>query len=98
MYCYKEKTMSSIISPTQFVPETVAEFVRQQVAELHLQDETEYFFQLAEKERLRKLKENLDQSLIEAIEAPARIPCSPEFWEDMRRRVREHLDQTKKRG
>jgi len=89
--------MSTLTVPPPHVPailtQTLDEFVKQQVAEQELADETAYFEQLAEAQRQRKIWDYYEQEVMKALESDTWIPYTPDFWDKIRANVEQRLQE-----
>jgi hypothetical protein len=85
--------MSTLIAPPTNVPailtQTLDEFVKQQVAEQELPDETAYYEKLAEAERQRKIWDYYEQKVLRGLESGEPIPLTPEYWSEFLRKREE---------
>jgi hypothetical protein len=91
--------MSTLTATPPHVPailtQTLDEFVKQQVAEQELADETAYFEKLAEAQRQRKIWNYYEQEVLKAIESDTWIEGTLEFWEKLRQGAHERREARK---
>jgi hypothetical protein len=87
--------MSTLAAPPPNVPailtQTLDEFVKQQVAERELADETAYFEKLAEAEQQRKIWDYYEQEVLRGLNSGSPIPLTPDFWDEIREEVKQRL-------
>jgi len=90
---FSEEIIMSTLTAPPHVPailtQTLDEFVKQQVAEQELADETAYFEQLAEAQRQRKIWDYYEQEVLKALESGEPIPLTPEYWSEFLRQRKE---------
>ena len=65
------------------------EFIRQEIGELGLRGEREYFERLARAEQRKKIHAYYDAKLREAVEQDVWIPATPEFYEKILAGIKE---------
>ena len=80
------------------LPESLREFVERQVAEEGYSTASEYLRKLVREEQKRKAKEKLEALLLEGLNSGAPIEVTPDFWEGLRRQLKERTPRRKKRA
>lgn len=87
-----ELTMSSFNIQ---LPTSLKDFLDQQVAAGGHQDVSDYVRGLVEAERLRKVREELEANLLEAINSPS-SPMTAADFEDIRREGHRQIEELKR--
>ena len=82
--------MSTLTVP-RILPQTLDEFVEQQVVEEGCADEAAYFAKLAEAERQRKITAYYEREIQRGFDSGPPIPLTPDFWDKIREEVEQRL-------
>ena len=69
------------------LPETLKEYVEEQVADGGYGTTSEYMRELIREDRKRKAQERLETLLLEGLDSGDPIPITPEFWQELWARV-----------
>jgi antitoxin ParD1/3/4 len=77
---------------TIFLPDSLKEFVDQQVSSGAFPNAESYISALVEADLKQKVLERLEALILEGLDSPS-TEMTPQDWEDIRRRVREHAAQ-----
>ena len=80
------------------LPQSLKEYVENQVAEGGYSTPSEYLRELLREDQKRRAEERLEALLLEGLQSGEPIPISPEYWEKKRRDLIErHAKKTGKR-
>ena len=77
--------------------EPLEQFVVGQVAELGFERPDQYFEQLLEEERQRRLEEYYLEKCREGLASGPSIPITPAFWEDIKRGILQRYEERRKK-
>ena len=69
------------------LPETLKEYIEQQVNSGGYGTTSEYLRELIREDRKRKSQERLEGLLLDGLESGDAIPVTPDFWKDLWARV-----------
>jgi antitoxin ParD1/3/4 len=69
------------------LPDSLKDYVENQVKEGGYSDPSEYIQTLVRDDRKRKAEESIETLLLEGLNSGDPIEATPEFWEEKRRRV-----------
>jgi antitoxin ParD1/3/4 len=75
------------------LPETMKQFVQEQVTEGGYSSVSEYVRDLIRNAQKRKTEERIDALLLEGLDSGAPIPITPEYWEEKKRKLAERLSR-----
>jgi antitoxin ParD1/3/4 len=78
------------------LPENLKEFVESQVQSGNYSTVSEFMRELVRREQKERLREQLEQRLLEGLNSGEGIESTPEMWRDLHQEVRE-LAQNMKR-
>jgi hypothetical protein len=74
------------------IPDSLGDFVQRQTAE-HGTDE--YFEKILRDQQKEEARDRLEAELIKGIESGLGAPITPEYWQKMREKLQQRLDQRK---
>jgi antitoxin ParD1/3/4 len=80
------------------LPAAMRKFVEKQVSEEGYSTASEYIRTLVREEQKRKAKEKLESLILEGLNSGESIEVTPEYWEEIRRRLQERGAKRKKRA
>jgi antitoxin ParD1/3/4 len=80
------------------LPVVMRKFIETQVAEEGYGTVSEYVRKLVREEQKRKTKEKLETLILEGLNSGEPIEVTPEYWEELRRRLKERGAKRKKRA
>ena len=73
------------------IPDSLKEYVQQQVAECGYSSISDYLCNLLQADRLRKERQAIEAEVLRAIECNEFIPLTDEVWDQMRETLNERL-------
>ena len=73
------------------LPQTMKEFVEEQIADGTYGTASEYFRELVREDQKRKAQERLEAVLVKRLESKASAPLSKGDWDDVRRTLKSRL-------
>ena len=76
--------------------EPLQQFVARQVTELGLDRADQYFEQLLEEERQKRLEEYYLKECQKGLASGATIPITPGFWEELADEIEQRLERNRK--
>ena len=76
--------------------ESLQQFVAGRVAELGLDRVDQYFEQLLEEERKRKLEEYYYEKCLEGLASGQSIPITPDYWDKFKEGIRQRYEERRK--
>ena len=78
------------------LPDSLNDFIQQQVARLGYETASDYFRELVEEDQLRKEKFALEAEVLRGLECKERIEMTDEAWDDLYQEVQDRLAATAK--
>lgn len=73
-----------MVSLNILLPQSIKEFIDQQIARLGLDTPSDYVYELVREAQERLSEERIEQLLLEAIDSGEPIEVTPEYWEKKR--------------
>ena len=80
------------------ISESLQQFVAGQVAELGLDRPDQYFEQLLEEERRKKLEEYYLEKCREGLASGPSIPITPGYWDELADRIEQRVNERKRKA
>jgi len=77
--------------------EPLQQFVAGRVAELGLDRADQYFEQLLEEERQKRLEEYYYEKCLEGLASGPPIPITPDFWDEIKRGILQRYEDRRKK-
>jgi antitoxin ParD1/3/4 len=78
------------------LPESMKQFVQQQVNERGYSSVSEYIRELIRTDQKREVQERIDTLLLEGLDSGKAIPVTAAYWEEKKRRLTERMRTVKK--
>ena len=69
------------------LPDPMKQFVEERVSEGEYSSASEYVRELVRADQKRKAKEELEQTLMDAINSGEPMEVTPEMWEELRQKI-----------
>jgi len=73
------------------LPDSLNDFIQQQVARLGYENTSDYFRELVEADQLRKEKLAIEAEVLRGLECKERIEMTDEVWDTMYRELQDRL-------
>jgi len=77
------------------LPDKMKAFVEEQVAKGAYGTASEYLRELIRQDQQRRLREEIDKSLLAALESGAPLPVTPKFWQKRRKEFEKRIRRRK---
>ena len=75
------------------LPAAMKSFIQEQVATGGYRSASEYVRRLVREDQHRRVREEIDRQLLEALQSGPARPMTPEFWEERRQELQRRLEQ-----
>lgn len=79
------------------LPESMKEFVQEQVTAGGYSSVSEYVRELIRSEQRRRAEERINALLLEGLSSGEPIEVTPEYWENFKRKLEDRLSKSRKK-